>query len=100
MCGILCIYHKNGFNLSDKEFFNKINKNCETLNHRGYTNNSKIINNKLFMYHNRLAINDISKDGEQPMLNNDIIIIVNGEIYNYNELYISIKKEFPDYKFI
>ena len=100
MCGILCIYHKNGFNLSDKEFFNKINKNCETLNHRGYTNNSKIINNKLFMYHNRLAINDISKDGEQPMLNNDIIIIVNGEIYNYNELYNSIKKELPDYKFI
>ena len=29
--------------------FNKINKNCETLNHRGYTNNSKIINNKLFI---------------------------------------------------
>jgi asparagine synthetase B (glutamine-hydrolysing) len=48
MCGILCIYHKKGFNLSDKEFFNKINKNCETLNHRGYTNNSKII--KLFHY--------------------------------------------------
>jgi len=100
MCGILCIYHKNGFNLSDKEFFNKINKNCKTLNHRGYTNSSKIINNKLFMYHNRLAINDISMDGEQPMLNNDIIIIVNGEFYNYNELYNIIKKDLPEYKFI
>jgi len=100
MCGIFCIYHKNGFNLSDKEFFNKINKNCKTLNHRGYTNSSKIINNKLFMYHNRLAINDISMDGEQPMLNNDIIIIVNGEFYNYNELYNIIKKDLPEYKFI
>ena len=33
------------------------------------------------MYHNRLAINDISMDGEQPMLNNDIIIIDTNCIY-------------------
>jgi asparagine synthase (glutamine-hydrolysing) len=99
MCGILCIYQKNGFNLSDKNILKKIMSNSGKLRHRGYSDNYKILDNKLFMYHNRLAINDVSKMGMQPMMNNDIIIIVNGEIYNYKELRGDIRKKMPSYKF-
>jgi asparagine synthase (glutamine-hydrolysing) len=97
MCGILCIYQKNGFNLSDKNILKKIMSNAGKLRHRGYSDNYKILDNKLFMYHNRLAINDVSKMGMQPMMNNDIIIIVNGEIYNYKELRGDIRKKIPSY---
>ena len=99
MCGILCIYQKNGYDLKNKKFLNNILTKTKTLKHRGYTDNYKIINNKIFMYHNRLAINDLSLDGTQPMINNNIIIIVNGEIYNYTSLYEDIKLKLPEYKF-
>lgn len=99
MCGILCVYYKKGFNLKNKKFLNNILKKSKTLKHRGYTDDYKIIDNKLFMYHNRLAINDLSQDGAQPMINNNIIVIVNGEIYNYNVLYEDIKNNLPEYKF-
>lgn len=100
MCGILCVYQKNGFNLQDNKFFTKIMTNAGKLKHRGYTDSYNIIDNKLFMYHNRLAINDISNAGKQPLINYDIIIIVNGEIYNYNELKELTEKELPEYNFI
>ena len=99
MCGIFAIYHKNGFNLSDANFLTKVMKNAGKLKHRGYTDDYKIIDNKIFMYHNRLAINDISNAGAQPMINNNIAIIVNGEFYNYKELRKSIIEEYPSYKF-
>tara|TARA_B100000963_G_scaffold309187_1_gene285029 strand:- start:2053 stop:3747 length:1695 start_codon:yes stop_codon:yes gene_type:complete len=35
----------------------------------------------------RLAINGLNADSDQPMLNEEILLICNGEIYNYNELY-------------
>jgi len=38
--------------------------------------------------HRRLAIHDLSTDGHQPMLSKDknIVLIFNGEIYNYKEI--------------
>lgn len=96
MCGIFAIYKKGG--ISKLEFNEYIN-NGNLLMHRGNKVTYRIINNKLLLYHNRLAINDISKNGTQPLMNNNIIIIVNGEIYNYNELYAEIKKEYPTYNF-
>jgi asparagine synthase (glutamine-hydrolysing) len=106
MCGIFAVYHKIKFNnkyLSEESTPNKyvdiLLLNARLMKHRGNQDNYKIINNKLLMYHNRLAINDLSTNGQQPILNNFISIIVNGEIYNYPELYDLVKKELPDYKF-
>ncbi len=99
MCGILCVYKKSGFSLNDNQFIKQIISNAKTLQHRGYKDNYNIVNNKIFMYHNRLSINDVSNNGSQPLLNNKIIIIVNGEIYNYKELYAFVKQEIPYYKF-
>ena len=106
MCGIFAVYHKIKFNnkyLSEESTENKyidiLLLNARLMKHRGNYDNYKIINNQLLMYHNRLAINDLSSNGQQPILNNFISIIVNGEIYNYPELYDLVKKELPNYTF-
>lgn len=106
MCGIFAVYHKIKFNnkyLSEESTSNKyvdiLLLNARLMKHRGNQDNYKIINNQLLMYHNRLAINDLSRNGQQPILNDFISIIVNGEIYNYPELYDLVKKELPNYKF-
>jgi asparagine synthase (glutamine-hydrolysing) len=99
MCGIFAVYNRRGFGLNAHEQINKYIQNGKLLDHRGEKNNYRIINQKLFLFHNRLAINDLSEKGSQPMTNNQIMIIVNGEIYNHTELYDIIKKNLPTYKF-
>ena len=50
-------------------------------------------NPELALGHKRLAIVDLSSAGAQPMLSEDeqIVIVVNGEIYNYPELRIELE---------
>ena len=99
MCGIFCVFNRRGFGLNAHEKINKYIQNGKLLDHRGDSESYKIINQKLFLFHNRLSINDLSKNGSQPMINKQIMIIVNGEIYNYTELYDIIKKDLPTYNF-
>ena len=80
MCGIL------GTNFLTANF----DKALENLNNRGPDFNNKIrIDNKLFG-HTRLSIIDLDEEANQPMFFDDILIVFNGEIYNYKEL---IKEE-------
>lgn len=99
MCGIFIVFNRNGFGLHSKETIDKYIQNGKLLSHRGDKESYRIINQKLFLFHNRLSINDLSDNGSQPMCNNQIMIVVNGEIYNYKNLYNIIKKEMPNYKF-
>jgi asparagine synthase (glutamine-hydrolysing) len=46
---------------------------------------------KMVLGFHRLAINGLNKESNQPLIFNDIILICNGEIYNYNELYDMMK---------
>ncbi len=57
------------------------------INHRGPDETGKFINDKISFGHKRLSIIDI-ESGSQPIFNEDksIIIIYNGECYNYLEL--------------
>ena len=67
------------------------------LNHRGpddsgtYFNQSDLIG----LGHTRLAILDLSSLGHQPMHSNDgnVILIFNGEIYNFHDLKITLEKK-------
>lgn len=64
--------------------------------HRGYWISKE---KNVFLGHNRLSIIDLSKNANQPMYldNQEIVIVFNGEIYNYLEIKeILIKK---GYKF-
>lgn len=79
MCGIL------GTNFLSNNFDTALN----TLSSRGPDSKSSIkIKNKHFG-HTRLAIIDLDKEANQPMIFDDILLVFNGEIYNYKELIIS-----------
>jgi len=91
MCGIFS-YLGNKYN--DKELVNYSNK----IMHRGPdSTNYKRINEKLFFGFHRLAINGLDPESDQPMINDGIYLICNGEIFNYKDLIKSNSFE-NDYK--
>jgi asparagine synthase (glutamine-hydrolysing) len=76
MCGIL------GTNFLTNNFKEAL----EHLNNRGPDFNSVIkIKDKEFG-HTRLSIIDLDEEANQPMIFDDILLVFNGEIYNYKEL--------------
>lgn len=76
MCGII------GTNFLSTRF----NRSLELLNHRGPDFQKSVkIDNKQFG-HTRLAIIDLDEEANQPMIFDDILLVFNGEIYNYKEL--------------
>ncbi len=76
MCGIL------GTNFLSNNFKPAL----ELLNQRGPDfQNSIKIDEKQFG-HTRLAIIDLNEEANQPMIFDDILLVFNGEIYNYKEL--------------
>lgn len=113
MCGIFVVFHKTGFykdqytnennelikNYKIQDYVDILVNNAKLMKHRGEEDNYKIINNKILFYHNRLSINDLSKNGDQPLFNKLIAIAVNGEFYNYLELYKEVTELLPSYKF-
>ncbi len=62
------------------------------MKHRGPDDQGEYREGSILLGHNRLSILDVSPAGRQPMAYNDLIIIYNGEIYNYLE----IRKELKD----
>lgn len=60
----------------------------EELAHRSPDGNGIFIDYPVCLGHRRLSIIDLSENANQPMFNEDnsIVIVFNGEIYNYTEL--------------
>jgi asparagine synthase (glutamine-hydrolysing) len=76
MCGII------GTNFISSKF----DKSLQLLNNRGPDFQKAVkINDKEFG-HTRLAIIDLNEEANQPMIFDDILLVFNGEIYNYKEL--------------
>ena len=76
MCGII------GTNFISSKF----EKSLQLLNNRGPDFQKAIkIDDKEFG-HTRLAIIDLNEEANQPMIFDDILLVFNGEIYNYKEL--------------
>ncbi|MFA6467194.1 MAG: asparagine synthase (glutamine-hydrolyzing) [Patescibacteria group bacterium] len=76
-----------------------LEKMTNTLYHRGPDDKGFLLDKNLAMGHRRLSIIDLSQAGRQPMTNEDgtVILILNGEIYNYRELRKQLKGQ---HKFI
>ena len=85
MCGVI------GF-IDFSKFLNKSNLETfiETLKHIGPDDSGTFfLEDKNFFLgigHKRLTILDPTEKGKQPMINNDVIISYNGEIYNFLEI--------------
>ena len=67
-----------------------------SLRHRGPDDTGIFIDSSTGIYlgHQRLAIQDISTLGHQPMISTDskVILVFNGEIYNFHELRTELEK--------
>lgn len=93
MCGI------TGFWLTQPSDDSKstIRKMCGAIAHRGPDSSGVWENSEstLFLGHQRLAIQDLSSAGAQPMRSRSgrFLIVFNGEIYNHLELRVSLKAE-------
>jgi len=86
MCGIAGFL---GFedNITLAENANKIQQ------HRGPDNHQVWHDDYIALAHQRLSIIDLSEAGNQPFEKYDLVIVFNGEIYNYKELQEKLKKE-------
>ena len=100
MCGIagfISNKKENNINLRylGKEF-------CKVLRHRGPDDNGIWIDesNKNLLAHTRLSILDLDKRAKQPMIDykRNLIIVFNGEIYNWRFLKHELQKN--GYQFV
>jgi asparagine synthase (glutamine-hydrolysing) len=83
MCGIVGIIKKTGL-ISQIES-DSVQKALKAQSHRGPDASSFWADQKVILGHNRLSIIDLSTSANQPFHRNDLglVIIFNGEIYNY-----------------
>ena len=86
MCGIFAFLSKYCLSIEQKR---NLQYFCDKTKHRGPDNSKYISLNDdrlLFGFH-RLAINDITQSGDQPLvLDDNLYLICNGEIYNHVEI--------------
>ena len=94
MCGIFSLLNTNNF---DKNGFDNnglyvIDEQLQKGRRRG-PEYSKLETSylKMVLGFHRLAINGLNSESNQPIVFNDIVLICNGEIYNYKQLYNYMK---------
>ena len=97
MCGINGILYLNNFRKDDPVslFENDISKMNLEIAHRGPDGKGTFIEYPVCLGHRRLSIIDLSESANQPMFNEDrsVVIVYNGEIYNYTELIPDLKNK-------
>jgi len=86
MCGIFALLNNND-NIIDQDF---ILEQFNKAQHRGPDNSCYLLSNKNFVGFHRLSINGLDEDSNQPFNISNILLICNGEIYNYKKLFNSI----------
>ena len=77
MCGI------NGFSFKDK---NLIRKMHDYIKNRGPDSSGNYLDDDVSLGHTRLSVIDTDPRANQPLKYKDLIIVYNGEIYNYLNL--------------
>ena len=84
MCGIAGIYTKNQV---DNEVIKNVEKMGDVIKHRGPDDSGFYQDDKIALIHKRLSIIDLCT-GRQPIYNENksLVLIFNGEIYNYLEI--------------
>jgi asparagine synthase (glutamine-hydrolysing) len=90
MCGIAGFLDDS---ISHEQAGKKIDDMCKIVRHRGPDGQGSWVGDNIALGMRRLAIIDRA-GGQQPIFNEDgtIIVIFNGEIYNYQELKITLQR--------
>jgi asparagine synthase (glutamine-hydrolysing) len=90
MCGIF------GVTKFNKDNIQIARTSLHTLVHRGPDQWNDFYDNEVYIGHQRLSILDLSDSGKQPMFSHDqnVILTVNGEIYNYKELKVQLEVKY------
>jgi len=82
MCGIFGLL--NNTNISLETINNEFNKGRKRGPEFSKLDNSYM---KMILGFHRLAINGLNNESNQPLVINNVVLICNGEIYNYKKLY-------------
>lgn len=92
MCGIFALLNTDGS--SNELTRSYIEEQFMKGKKRGpeYSTLRNVMINTFFGFH-RLAINGLNPEANQPLCYNDVMLICNGEIYNYKELYEMMEVE-------
>lgn len=97
MCGINGILYFNSYMSGEdsRSLSGIISKMNSEISHRGPDGEGSYINYPVCFGHRRLSIIDLSENASQPMFNEDktVVIVYNGEIYNYRELITDLKNK-------
>ncbi len=89
MCGIVGIFDTHGNREIDRQALGRMN---ESQFHRGPDEGELYTETALGMGHRRLSVIDLAT-GQQPLVNaeRNMVLVFNGEIYNYRELTVELK---------
>ena len=84
MCGLAGVVHFDSGRNVDQTILHKM---TNALSHRGPDGEGYFVDKNIGLGHKRLSVIDLS-GGTQPMISDDksLVIVFNGEIYNYLEL--------------
>lgn len=88
MCGFVGIVDYKNQLKNQKETILRMN---QTLQNRGPDEEGYYINDLISLGHKRLSIIDL-ENGKQPMIENEYILVFNGQIYNTAELKETLEK--------
>lgn len=90
MCGISGLFDTNGRRWFDRVLASHINN---VQSHRGPDEEGLHFEPGLALGHRRLSVIDLAA-GQQPLFNEDesVVVVFNGEIYNYQELIPELKE--------
>lgn len=94
MCGFVGFY---SVKQSSSSLVERLPSALSAIRHRGPDGEGLYAADGFGMAHARLAIIDPSESAHQPMLDRDgrFVIVFNGEIYNYRELYVQYCEDDP-----
>ena len=93
MCGITGWANLDSHTLPPEGARELLHAMCERMVHRGPDSEGLFVTNGVALGMRRLAIIDLVT-GEQPVFNEDksVVVVLNGEIYNYRELRAELEK--------
>ena len=96
MCGIAGYFGKRtNLNFEISKIRNVMkNRGPDFFSHKDLS----IKNNRLTLFHSRLSIIDLKSRSNQPFIDDQCILIFNGEIYNYIEIREILKKKNYNFK--